>query len=154
MKTFKTLTLLTAILVSTTAAAKWELLQTVDAFNDTTVTMATVRSNDGKGFIVARCSETKKLDVMVSTGKYLGSDSIKVKIRFDKLTPSESYWGISTKGTTVFSPYDETDLIIKLITKHNDLALQTTDFRGTEDVVRFSLKNSSESVNEVLKACN
>lgn len=135
-------------------AQEWSYSNEVDEFADTSIHTASVNSLSGKGFVVARCNEKKKLEVYLSVGEFIGSrDSYPVRYRIDKGSPQSSKWGVSTKGTDVFvNNFEKVDLARNLMSG-DQLLLEVEDFRGTPHQSKYSLKGSSIALGRVLDAC-
>lgn len=150
----KKLYLILIFISSPISANVWTYTKQVDPFNDQVMHIARVQGNIDKSSVSIRCNSDKKLDIILSTGRYIGNDNrYRTVLRVDKNEPTSGVWSVSTDGTSVFAPKDSIALLSVAFMKGDILVSQTTDYKGSKTVARFSLAKANKSIKSVLEAC-
>ncbi|HKP99855.1 MAG TPA: hypothetical protein VJ735_05945 [Actinomycetes bacterium] len=81
----------------------WTITEQANPLDDTRSAYATLKSDEQNALLVLRCV-SKKPEVMMMWGKYLGSDAIPVTARLDAAKAEDDRWGLSTDHTAAFHP--------------------------------------------------
>ncbi len=73
-------------LVQLSSKQKWFFKTTFDKFTDEKISVATVNSDEGKGFIHIGCYSGNNIEIKIGTGEYIGENSISKNViyRIDK----------------------------------------------------------------------
>ncbi len=98
-----------------------------------------------------RCAENKT-EAFISWNIFLGSDSTKVLLRYDKEKAKTRRWGLSTDHKATFVrgniPF------IKKILKHEKLLVQVTPYSDSPVTTTFDLRGLKEAIKPLRKACH
>ncbi len=136
------------------SANTWSYAKQIDPFNDQTIHIAKVRGERDNSSIIVRCNSESKLDIILSTGRYIGNNNrYHTVLRVDKNKPTSGVWSVSTNGTSVFAPQESIAILSEAFMKGDSIVSQTTDYKGNKSIAKFSLSKSSKSIKSVLEAC-
>ena len=135
-------------------ANTWSFTKQIDPFNDQVIYLAKVQGDIEHSSVTVICGSDKKLDIILSTGGYIGfKNRYRTVLRVDKNEPISGVWFVSTDGASVFSPKDNIAMLSKEFMKGGNLVAQTTDYKGSNTIARFSLTKASKSIQSVIEAC-
>lgn len=94
--------------------------------------------------LVVRFME-KKLEVMVSGGGYIGSESPKITLRWDAKPAQDLTWESSNTGDAAFAPHPCE--FLQQMVKSKTLAIRVHEFRAPTTLV-FDVSRSNEAVDK------
>nr|WP_012660736.1 hypothetical protein [Shewanella sp. 33B]ACM47538.1 hypothetical protein [Shewanella sp. 33B] len=140
-----------SLLISFNVLAGWDLSRDVNDFDDEKVFTAYSQTNNKS--IYVRC-KNNELDIIVSYGEYLSNKSVDSKWRFDKEKTSEELTSVSTDGTSIFIRKDKVNEVARGLATYSTVLFASKDYRGTEKIAKFSLKDSSKAIKPVMELCN
>ena len=86
-----------------------------------------------------------ELEVYITFGTYLGSDSTSVTVRMGALPAEQSEWGLSTDGKAIFCPTDNAAFVRKLL-ENDRLVIRLTPYGESPVTSAFDLKGLSEAI--------
>jgi len=87
----------------------------------------------------------RELDVYITFGTYLGSDTVPVTLRLGQSPASQESWGLSTDGRAIFCPSDERAFVQELL-KNDRLVIRLTPFGESPVTSTFDLTGLSEAL--------
>ncbi len=85
------------------------------------------------------------LEVYITFGSYLGSETTIVTVRLGNLPPLESKWWLSTDGKAIFCPTDNAAFVRQLL-EHEKLVIRLTPFGESPVTATFDLTRLSEAI--------
>lgn len=135
-------------------ASSWTYSQSVDPFNDKINHVAKVTGDIESSFLMVRCDTSSNLDVIISSGNYIGSDnSYRAVLRVDRNSPISGVWPVSTEGTSLFSPKNKVAELSAMLMDGDSLVSKITDYKGSDTVLKFKLTGAMKTIGQVLKFC-
>ncbi len=138
---------------------KWDISITTSEIDDSQKVILTLAAENTiyssyrteRPTLYLRCAENKT-EAYISWNVFLGSDSTKVLLRYDKEKAKTRRWGLSTdhKGTFVRGNIP----FIKKILKHEKLLVQVTPYSASPVTTTFDLRGLKEAIKPLRKACH
>ena len=137
--------LLTALTIcSLNASATWFHRELIDPITDFDNSFVATISDDNS--VMVRC-DGDEIEFMLGF-KYLG-EANKIYIRFDKEKPFYVVGNISTNNRGVFVEQASFDDLIIGMKKHNRMAVQTTNYRGSTLQEIYDLTGFTEQIKKL-----
>lgn len=135
-------------------AQPWDFSSTVDDFEDTSISVARTKTNDGKGLAFVRCNAKTKLEVVFSNGQYMGTEkSLLVKYRIDKNEVVNQRWRPSTEGTSLFVGSSDKYPLARSLANGEKIIIEARDYKGTPHKFSFTLTGAKEPIRQVFDKC-
>ena len=101
--------------------------------------------------MILRC-ENNKTNAYITTGLFLGTDSIKVTSRLDKNKAHKKRWSISTDNKAMFvrKPIG----FIKKLMKHSTLLVEFIPYNDNRKLVEFDVSGLENDIKALKDACH
>lgn len=128
----------------------WSIEESKSPPNDSPQVVAAMVSGDTA--VILRCKEEKTEAAFSTKFNYLGSKSVKVRVRINDEEPSESEWQSSTTGRAAFAPSAEE--FIRALPENGKLFIRATRFDGKTKDANFNLGAVSAIRAKIATACN
>lgn len=87
----------------------------------------------------------RELNVYVTFGSYLGSDSTVVTLRLGQSAAKQEKWSLSTDGKAIFCPTDDRAFVDQLL-QNDRLVIRITPFGESPVTATFDLTGLSEAI--------
>lgn len=131
--------------------AGWQLRTDVSPIDDSNSYFLSRDATEpvGSGFmsstptLMIRYKE-RELEVYVTFGEYLGSDSTPVTVRLGASPARQEEWGLSTDGKAIFCPTDDRAFVDQLL-RNDRLVIRLTPFGESPVTATFDLTGLSEA---------
>jgi len=129
----------------------WQLRTDVSPIDDSKSYFLSREATEpvGSGFmsstptLMVRYKE-RELEVYVTFGTYLGSDSTPVTVRMGTSPASQEEWGLSTDGKAIFCPTDDSAFVDQLL-QNDRLVIRLTPFGESPVTATFDLTGLAEA---------
>ncbi|ABZ76351.1 hypothetical protein Shal_1786 [Shewanella halifaxensis HAW-EB4] len=141
--------------IQTSAVAQpWEFSSTVDDFADTSISIASTKTSDGKGMAFVRCNAKTKLEIVFADGQYMGTGkSLSVRYRIDKDEVVNQRWRPSTEGTSLFVGSSGKYPLARNLANGEKIIIEVKDYKGTPHKFSFALTGAKEPIRQVFDKC-
>ncbi len=142
----------TASAVSSAEKARWQLQTDISPIDDSKTYFLSKDAEEAIGTGFMRSTPTlfirykeRKLDVYITFGTYLGSDTVPVTLRLGQSPAKQENWGLSTDGRAIFCPSDDRAFVQELL-KNDRLVIRLTPFGESPVTSTFDLTGLSEAI--------
>ncbi len=90
-----------------------------------------------------------ELEVYITMGQYLGSDTATVTVRIGSSPATQSEWSLSTDGKAIFYPADHASFVRQLLA-NDRLVVRLTPFSESPVTATFDLEGLREAINPMM----
>jgi len=146
----------TTVDTTTGSKGKWQTSTDTDPLTDKSIHYATLEATDGRGRygekveMTVRC-KNGKTDAFVHWSTFLGTDSITVTSRIDKLQAEKSSWNISTDRKASFMPSPVATL--KRLAIGSSYTVNLTPYGESPITAIFDITGAEEAFKDIRRDC-
>lgn len=113
------------------------------------LTLYSKKTSSGEQAIITIRYSNNWLDVLVSSGKYIGIDQQRSRIKFDKNKPRLYVWNISSDGTALFAA--KANWFIRDLLKHKTMHIEIPRYGKQATVFTFDISKLKDVIDPIDK---